>query len=144
MSSARIPLAWTATYHNPPLQLASAIATAAISNASLRRLPAYHHAAWAGYYGRSTRDRSSWFIDLYKVRDLFVKLYRRQKVVRERLGISADDWSFFETTLNTNDLRHAELTGVLPTLNEQDVTRLYALARDWIKSHLRVLGLATV
>ena len=108
----------------------------------LRGLLAYHQAAWVGYYGRAKSDRSSWFIDLYKVRDLLTKLYEGEETAKAKLGIAQSDWSFFGKILNNNDLRHAEVAGVVPQIAEEDVRRLYRLARAWTRSHLQASGLS--
>jgi hypothetical protein len=63
------------TYDRPPLEVASIVAKDATSDYGLRKLLEYHQAAWVGYYRRARDDRSSWFTDLYKVRDLLKKLY---------------------------------------------------------------------
>jgi hypothetical protein len=80
---------------------------------------------------------------LYKIRDLLRKLYGSGKAARTRLRAAESDWSFFGRILNNKDLRHAEITGVVPQVAEEDVRRLYRLAREWTRSHLIALGLAT-
>ncbi|HEV8722742.1 MAG TPA: hypothetical protein VGW77_19165 [Candidatus Binatia bacterium] len=130
-----------ATYNSPPLDVASVVAKAATNDYGLRRLLGYHQTAWVGYYGRARSDRSSWFIDLYKVRDLLKKLYGGGKAAKAQLGIVDSDWSFFGQILNNNDLRHAEVAGVIPAVAKEDVDRLYRLARTWTRSHLKVSGL---
>ena len=138
-----MPVECSATYHHPPLEFASAIATAAKSHLGLRRLLAYQQAAWVGYYGRARSDRTAWFVDLYKIRDLLKKLYGGEEAAKVRLAATESDWSFFGQILNHNDLRHAELAGVVPQVAEEDVRRLYRLVREWIRSHLRASGLAS-
>ncbi len=140
-SSVTIPSESLATYDRPPLDVASIVAKAATNDYSLRRLLLYHQAAWVGYYGRARSDRSSWFNDLYKVRDLLKKLYGGEEAVKARLAIVDGDWSFFGRILNHNDLRHAEVAGVLPPVVHEDVDRLYCLARTWMRSHLKAVGL---
>jgi len=98
-------------------------------------------AAWVGYYRRPRSDRSSWFIDLYKVRDLLKKLYGGEPAAKAHLGITDADWAFFGRILNNNDLRHAEITGVAPPVAQRDVDDLYRLARTWTRSHLKAVGL---
>ena len=68
----------------------------------LRELLAYHQAAWVGYYCHRKSDRSSWFIDLYKVRDLLKKLYHGEEAAKARLAIVDGGWSFFGQILNNN------------------------------------------
>jgi hypothetical protein len=140
-SSVTIPYESLATYARPPLDVASIIAKAATNNYGLRRLLEYHQTAWVGYYDRAASDRASWFIDLYKVRDLLKKLYGGEKAAKERLAVVDGDWSFFGRILNKNDLRHAEVAGVLPPVAREDIDRLYRLARAWTRSHLQAVGL---
>jgi hypothetical protein len=130
-----------ATYDRPLREVASAVARAAMNRPGLRRLLYYHHAVWTGYYGRAKGDRSSWFTDLYKVRDLLKKLYGGEEAAKAQLAISAKDWNCFGKILNKNDLRHAEVAGVVPQIPEGDVRRLYGLARTWTQSHLKAFGL---
>jgi hypothetical protein len=129
------------TYDRPPLDVASVVAKEAATNYGLRRLLAYHQTAWVEYYGRPRRDRSSWFIDLYKVCDVLEKLYSGAEAAKKRLGIVDGDWRFFGRILNNNDLRHAEVAGVLPPVAREDIDRLYRLARTWTRSHLKAIGL---
>ena len=140
-SSVTLPLVSLATYERPPLETASMVAKAATNDYGLHRLLFYHQTAWAGYYGRPTSDRSSWFIDLYKVRDFLKKLCGGEEPAKARLAIDDADWSFFGRILNNNDLRHAEIAGVVPPIPQADVERLYRLARTWTRSHLRAVGL---
>ena len=140
-SSATLPIESLATYDHSPLDAASVVARAATNDFGLRRLLTYHQAAWIGYYGRPRSYRSSWFIDLYKVRDLLKKLYRNEDAAKAHLAIADRDWRFFGHTLNNNDLRHAEVTGVLPAMPHEDIDRLYRLARTWTRSHLKAVGL---
>lgn len=130
-----------ATYEQPPLKVASIVAKTAMRNHGLRKLLAYHQIAWVEYYGHRQTDRSAWFIDLYKVRDFLKKLYGGERAARSNLSITYADWSFFGHILNNNDLRHAEVTGVVPPVASLDVDRLYRLAKTWIQIHLKSLGL---
>lgn len=139
--SVGVPYETLVRYDGPPLEIASVVAKAAMADPGLRRLLAYHQAAWAGFYCRTRSDRSSWFIELYKLRDLLKKLYGGKEKAKAQLGISEGDWSFFGRILNNNDLRHAEVAGVVPPLAAGDVRRLYSLARAWTRSHLKALGL---
>jgi hypothetical protein len=132
-----------ATYLRPPLATATHLAKAMRDNSPLRKLLGYHQRAWVEYYCRQRTERSSWFIDLYKTQDALKNIYGKRKV-KSRLGISNDDWSFFETILNNNDLRHAEIIGTAPAVARQDVDRLYGLAQAWIRTHLVSRGLPVV
>jgi hypothetical protein len=133
-----------ATYLQPPLATAVHLAKAMLNDPPLGKLLEYHQRAWVEYYSRQRTDRSSWFIHLYKIRDLLAKVYGGEVQTRSRLGISKDGWSFFGAILNNNDLRHAEISGIAPTVARQDVDRLYRLARDWIRTHLVNQGLLVV
>ena len=140
-SSATLPFESLATYDRPPLDVASAVAKAATNDYALRKLLTYHQTAWVGYYGRARSDRSSWFIDLYKVRDLLSKVYGNDEKATKALDIADGDWRFFGQTLNNNDLRHAEVTGTPPAVPREDIDRLYRLARTWTRSHLKAVRL---
>jgi hypothetical protein len=72
------------------------------------QLVKYYHEAWLN---QSNLDEASWFVNLYKVRDLLHKHYRGEKQARKSLCIRRKEWSKFGDLLNHNDLRHAELTG---------------------------------
>lgn len=132
---------WGSTYLAPPLGKAAAIGKAAVKDYALYKLLHYHQTAWLEYYYRSRVDRSSWFITLYKVRELLQKIHMGEGGARSRLDIHHDDWAFFGRLLNNDDLRHAELSGKPPSLLPSDVDRAYRLARDWTATHLTVLGL---
>lgn len=138
-AKARVAYEALATYRAAPLGAASAIARAAVSKYSLRKLLHYHQTAWLEYYHRKRTDRSSWFIELYKVRDLLQKIHGA--AARSQLGIAQSDWTFFGRVLNNNDLRHAEVSGTPPTVSQSDVDRLYQLARAWAVGHMTTLGL---
>lgn len=140
-SSVAVPSESGATYLRPPLHTASIVAKAAADDYNLCRLLRYHQDAWLGYHDRPRYDRSSWFIDLYKVRDLLKKLYGGEKAAKLRLAIASSDWSLFGRILNDNDLRHATVAGVVPPVATEDLDRLFCLARDWIRAHLKVIGL---
>lgn len=130
-----------ATYSRPPLENASIAAAAVVNNYGLRRLLGHHQAAWLDYH-RPGSERHSWFTDLYKVREFLRGLNGgNEESPQQQLGISRDDWGFFGRILNTRDLRHAELTGVMPPVAEDEVTRLFRLAYVWTRTHLTALGI---
>ncbi len=130
-----------ATYRGAPLKPASTIIRAAITDHGVRNLLRYHQTAWVEYYHRKRTDRSSWFIDLYKVRELLKMIYGNEQATRSTLGISKSDWSFFGRMLNQSDVRHAEVTCLAPSVSRADIDRLYDLARTWAGAHLTALGL---
>jgi hypothetical protein len=125
-----------ATYSRPPLESATEVAKAMRVDQGLARLMEYHHMAWSDY--SAGRQRASWFINLYKVRDFLFRVYGKQaKKTRANLHVSKNDWDFFGTILNNNDLRHAEVTGTAPPVPETKVDRLFELAREWIRFYLQ-------
>ena len=125
-----------ATYSEPPLRIAGELAKNAFANAGLKKLLEYYQRAWGEYYAYGHRDRSLWFMYLYKVRDSLCKIYGNGQAAMAALTISKTDWDFFGRILNQNDLRHAEVAGRSPTVSRADVDRLYLLARQWIVAHL--------
>jgi hypothetical protein len=144
-SRATINVESLAIYRKPPLATATHLAKAMLDDPPLCKLLGYYRRAWVEYYSRQRTERSSWFIDLYKTQDTLKKVYGKDKV-KSYLGIlkDDDDWPFFETILNNNDLRHAEISGTAPIVAAQDVDRLYRLARSWIEAHLVNQGLPVV
>ncbi len=139
IQGATLGVATSATYREPPLRIAAEIAKNAISNAALRKLLQYYHRACGEYYQYSHCEYSSWFTSLYKVRDALSLLYGKSATTA--VNGPPSDWDFFGRLLNNNDLRHAELTGRLPTIPRADVDRLYAIAWRWIVAYLLSQGL---
>lgn len=133
-----------ASYSQAPLAAASQIAEAAHHTPRLRRLLQYHQSAWLRYYHRERDDRVGWFIDLYKVRDFLSAIYGNDETAIATLGTTQAAWSHFGRVLNNNDLRHAELDDVVPSLSRSEVDRLFQSAREWVTSYLRSLGLPAV
>ncbi len=140
MSSSTSSYESLAGYRAPPLALASAIAISTNSNAGVRQLLRYFHNAWIDYFATRNGRRSSWFIDLYKVRDLLKRLHRDEVSLLQDLHIAKSDWRSFGQTLNNGDLRHASQVEVAG-LSAREVDRLFGLARSWIAAHLRLDGL---
>lgn len=129
-----------AGYRAPPLPLAGAIAVAMRTNAGLQQLLRYYYHAWVDYFGTRDGLRASWFVDLYKVRDLIKRLHSEEASAQRELQISAADWQFFGRALNNGDLRHGSLIEVA-RLDASVVHRLFDVARSWIAAHLRFAGL---
>ena len=50
------------------------------------------------------------------------------------------DFSFGKI-LNNNDLRHAEISGNVPSVSNDDIDKIYALARSWVSSYLQTQGI---
>jgi len=140
-SNATLSFESLATYRKPPLATAAHLAKAMRGNSLLCRLLAYHQQAWVEYYHRHRAERSSWFIHLYKAREVLTEVYGDESKARSQLNISRGEWSFFGSILNNNDLRHAEVSGTAPAVVGEDVNRLYQLLRSWIHAHLVNQGL---
>jgi hypothetical protein len=127
------PTSWSATYSQPPLCLAARIAQLMHSDFRTQRLLFYHQGAVI------ERGHSSWFISLYKVRDFLCKLYgEREQATKKALNITSVDWKYFGRILNNNDLRHAEISGNVPSISNNEIDKLYRLARCWVASYLRI------
>jgi hypothetical protein len=131
-SAVSIPISWSATYSQPPLRSAIHISKAMNGDYQMRKVLEYYYRAVA-----VTLDDASWFINLYKVRDILCKIYNGEKNVKVKLGIRSGDWTDFGTVLNNNDLRHAEISGAAPSISPAKVRQVYALARTWVESYLR-------
>jgi hypothetical protein len=131
VSEVRMPLGWSAPYSQAPLCVAARIAQSMHSDFPTRRLLLYHQGAVI------ERGHSSWFISLYKVRDFLCKLYNGEKATKEALNITKG-WSYFGNLLNHNDLRHAEISGNVPSsISNSEIDKLYRLAHCWVASYLR-------
>lgn len=133
-----------ATYRQPPHDTAVRLSRVMRENLALERLLRYHRQAWMEYYYRQKAERSSWFIHLYKIREVLAEVHGGESKARSHLGVSKRDWSFFGSILNNNDLRHAKVSGTAPAVRGEDVNRLYRLARSWIQTHLLREGLPVV
>jgi hypothetical protein len=111
------------------------------SDFSTRRLLFYHQRSVVERaHPSASEDAASWFINLFKVRDFFSKKYGSDKIAKKTLGITGGQWTFFGKILNHNDLRHAEISGNVPSVSNGDIDKLYALARSWV-SYLRTQGI---
>jgi hypothetical protein len=128
-------------YAQPPLQTAANIAMALYREPELAKAFEYHQRAWLDYY-QHRHQQSSWFSDLYKVREQ-LKVMRNGDVVGQ-LSLSSRDWSYFGHTLNdrNSDLRHAGRNSHRKTpLTHAEVDRLFLFARQWLVAHLKSKGL---
>jgi hypothetical protein len=131
VSTSRAPLGWSAPYSQAPLCLAVRIAQSMRSDFQTRKLLFYHQQA------AIERGHPSWFVSLYKVRDFLCKVYKCENAARAALGISKNKWKYFGKLLNENDLRHAEITGSVPSVSHEEISKLYQLAHRWAASYLR-------
>jgi hypothetical protein len=128
-----------ASYSHPPLAHAIEIARTMQSDYVTGQLVKYFHTAWVN---RPHVDEASWFVNLYKVRDLLQKSYGNGKQARTALSIGKDEWRSFGVLLNNNDLRHAEITGKAPSVSPVAIEDAYATARRWVTAYLKTKGLA--
>lgn len=120
-------------YENPPLYKASMLVKKAKSDENLKKI--------FQYFYKSRLDKRSWFVDLYKIREILSYIYGSQKNAKQALNISNAKWRKYGTSLNENDRRHvstnSQRTNVIP-LNK---SKLESYAKEWILSYLRERGL---
>jgi hypothetical protein len=124
-----------ATYARPPLATAAQIAS--------RMHLDFPTSQMLNYYQRAYADRSSWFVHLYKVRDVIKSIYS-SPAKRRALGFKSSEWGDFGRLLNAHDLRHASTDRNALAISYADMDRLYAIARRWISAHLSNAGLPVV
>jgi hypothetical protein len=125
-------------YSHPPLAHAIKIARTMQSDYITGQLLKYFHTAWVN---RPHVDEASWFVNLYKVRDLLQIFYCGEKPARTTLSIRKTEWKHFGVLLNNNDLRHAEITGRAPSVSPVAIEDAYATARRWVTAYLKTKGL---
>jgi hypothetical protein len=130
VSRSGAPLEWSATYSQAPLCLAVRIAQSMRFDIQTRKLLFYHQGTVI------ERGHPSWFINLAKVREFLSIVYCGEKAAKDALGIT-EGWKHFGKLLNTNDLRHAEKTGSVPSISVGEIDKLYRLAHRWVASYLR-------
>jgi hypothetical protein len=138
------PLEWSTTYSKAPLRVAVDIARLMNCDFQTRKLLYYHQRSVIERDHPAARDGASWFISLYKVRDFLSKIYHNDKVAQCALGISSNQWTDFGKVLNNHDLRHAEVTGIAPSISLEDQGKLYRIALHWVASYLRTKGLPAI
>jgi hypothetical protein len=68
---------------------------------------------------------------------IFSAKYKCENAAKAALGISKNKWKYFGKLLNENDLRHAEITGSVPSVSHEEIDKLYRLAHRWAASYLR-------
>jgi hypothetical protein len=125
-----------ATYARPPLQTAITIVQAMNSDTALAQLLTYHQLAWMDKQFRG----NTWFVDLYKVRDVLSDVYGGKVKATSALKISKAAWRNFGRALNNNDLRHAQVTRV-GGLSDTEAIALFTTGFHWVDQHLRNLKL---
>lgn len=141
-----VPLEFLATYSQPPLSLAVQIAQFARADYATMQLLKYFHEA---RINRGFINESGWFVNLYKVRDTISEIYKEKykRDARKRLkslGIVWKDWKRFSCILNKNDFRHAEISGVSPSVSRDDIDMCYDAARKWVILYLLSNNLSVV
>jgi hypothetical protein len=128
------------TYSCPPLAYAIEIARTMRSEYVTGQLVKYYHEA---RLHQPNPDEASWFVNLYKVRDLLKKYYGGEKQAQKSLCIRPKEWSDFGYLLNNNDFRHAELTGKVRPVSPVAIDDAYATAQRWVVAYLKTKGLTT-
>jgi hypothetical protein len=129
-----LPVDLLVSYSHPPLAYAIEIARMMQSDYVTGQLVKYYHAAWVN---RPHLDEASWFVNLYKVRDLLKKLYGGEQQARTALSIPKTEWKNIGVLLNNNDLRHAEITGKAPSVSPVAIDDAYATTRRWVVAYLK-------
>ena len=139
-----MPLEWSATFSKAPLRGAADIARLMHCDFQTWKLLHYHQRSVIERTHSAVQDGASWFISLYKVRDFLSKIYPNDKEVRCALGISSNEWTDFGGVVNNNDLRHAEIKGIAPSIPREVQDKLYRIALRWVASYLRTKGLPAI
>ena len=134
-ASFRMNIEASAGYRTPPLRRAAVIARHCRADEVLAVLLKNYHAARDKYLHRGHSDRNSWFIDLYKVREVL-----KQTPIAATLRSQSSDWQYFGEKLNRGDLRHAEVPRTTPPLATDEIDRLFSIARNWIEKYLQHVG----
>ncbi len=118
-------------YKEPPLRKASELVKKAKKDDNLSKL--FH------YFYRSRTDDQTWYIHLYKVREILSQIYGSEKNAKRGLDISSTKWTEFGKSLNRNDLRHAipNMQNVMQPKRQ----KLETYAKEWILAHLKSAGL---
>jgi hypothetical protein len=135
------PLRYKCDLSVPPLQNAIALAKAMRANYVIKQLVKYYHDAWVN---RSRLNEASWFVNLYKVRDLLKKHYRGEKQAQTTLCVCPIEWKKVGTLLNNNDYRHAEITGKPPVVSLAEIDEVYTIARRWVAAYLKTKSLTII
>lgn len=139
--TANISLEISATYLQFPLKFAVCIARKMRCDPGTYKLMQYHQTAVNDRSDPGQSDGASWFISLYKIRDILKLKYGGELAARAALGISEAQWSKFGKILNKHDLRHAEIREIVPPISRRDQDMLYQTAFCWVASYLRAQGL---
>lgn len=116
-------------YKNPPLDKAYMLVKKAKSDKNLKKI--------FQYFYKSRLDKLSWFVHLYKVREILSYIYGSGKNAKQALNISNAKWGEFGTSLNENDLRHASTNSQRTNVTQLNKSKLESYAKEWILSYLR-------
>lgn len=98
------------------------------------------------YYYETFIDKKTWFIDLYKIRDMLQskRLFGNAKFAKTELNISNKDWKDFGKILNSYDLRHASNPKNKQIhLPLKDIEKVKSIGRKFIQNYLCYLGLSS-
>lgn len=95
------------------------------------------------YYCMACTDISTWFIDLYKVRDVLSRILVKKKIKRKNLNIDLEEWCSFGKKLNAEyDLRHPPRDkAVGKKISREEVQELRKLGSKWITAYLNHIGI---
>lgn len=123
-------------YRCMPLKIAIQLCQAAEKDIPMNKMFKYYH--------EGIIDLQSWFIHIYKIRDVLCKVFGSEVAVRSTLQISYSDWKEFGRILNSFDLRHPDITSKPVSLPHEKVNHVRELARQWLIQYLKHKGLATM
>ncbi len=88
------------------------------------------------YYYQAQSEPETWYVNLYKVMDTLKKKYRTKKPSK-LLSLDDKDWEFFEKTLNTHDLRHADsLRSNRESISLTDEKRAFRIAHGFVQAYI--------
>ncbi|MDE3061118.1 MAG: hypothetical protein KGJ06_08910, partial [Pseudomonadota bacterium] len=95
------------------------------------------------YYQLAIEDQTSWFIHLYKIKDLLVTAHENERTTLTALNISRADWKDFGMKLNDNsyDTRHANMDGKVTSISSEEKGHLLQQGYHWINAYLQSRGL---
>ena len=135
-ATSHFPMEVIATYSHPPLVAAAKIARAMHASPPLSELMTYHQTAWMEYYFHRRGYASSWYANLYNVRDFLQKRFGGEKNALSTLGFSLTKWKKLGQAVN-NGYRHATGIGTPPKLTGAEVDELFSIARQLVIAYLK-------
>ncbi len=129
--SRTIPIDFIGTYRQFPLKNAIRLCHTCDKDLDLLMLFEYYY--WA------LTEPSTWFINLYKIRDVISRICKRVGLTKSDLGIRNGDWRRFGQKLNDEyDLRH--VPNANPNgrdISREEIQELKNLGREWIKLYMK-------